>query len=242
MGVTMWEFVEERGGGLRRIPLARWLRLCHDQERWPERAAQELRTVNVILEVQGRRVQRLLRVTGYRIPVSSEGQVLLFERSHRGLEFALKVGERDADFLIRELEYDASAFWVLEETHISDLARALGVEPDAVRAALFRKPSGAEDFDWPRPGVGESEARGPAGAQARHPERRHPRNPTIGQPPLARRRGVDRLGAPPNDCRRGAALGDIPPVAQVRPAERSGHRARPAAHPVRLRLRPARQL
>jgi hypothetical protein len=49
------------------------------------------------------------------------------------------VGRARRGRLIRELEHDASSFWILGAAHITDLARALGVSPDAVRAALFRR-------------------------------------------------------------------------------------------------------
>lgn len=140
MALTLWYFMLDRDGELTRFPAARWDRLWKGTERLAERAGEELKVVEVVLEVDRRAVCRVVRVVPHRVPVTLDG-VLDVETLRRialeRFDFTPAV-DRDAARVIRQLELDASSFWELDDRHRVALARALDCRPDDIARASQR--------------------------------------------------------------------------------------------------------
>jgi hypothetical protein len=74
MGVTLRYVVADESGRLARIPAARWERAFHEKESLPEYARQELKVIEVAVEVHGRIVKQVIRVLPFRIRVRPNGR------------------------------------------------------------------------------------------------------------------------------------------------------------------------
>ncbi len=142
MGLTVWYFVIDREGDLSRVPAARWYRLCEGKARITERAGEELKTLEVVLDVDRRVVQRVVRVLPFRMPVNPAGSFDRATHWHLAME-RLGVGfdptktPTDSD-VIRQLELDASYFWEPDAGHCAALARAVQVDVEDIARAMRR--------------------------------------------------------------------------------------------------------
>src|SRR3989442_14513345 len=88
MGYTVWHFVvDEAEGDLKRIPAVRWSAFRNGEIYMLEWAGTELRAIELMLEVNRRRVQRVLRALAHRVIVRSGTRPL---RSSEASEFLLK--------------------------------------------------------------------------------------------------------------------------------------------------------
>ena len=143
MGYTVWHFLREPDGRLSRVPSARWWRLWHGAERWPERAGQDLETLEVTLEVDHRVVIRLLRVLPVRLRVAADGRLDQEHHSRVAMRRLDTLFHEDrppsVTELIGQLEADANYFWEPTRAELAVLADRLGRTPPEVERAVYRQ-------------------------------------------------------------------------------------------------------
>jgi hypothetical protein len=135
MACTVWHFVvDDATGELRRVPAVRWSAFRSGQTPMPEWAGREVRAIELALEVNGRRVRRVLRALAHRVTVRSDG-LLDAERQLRRAMEVLSAGHDPVD-PIRKLELDANRFWVPIEAHLVGPAGATDLPVHEIKAAL----------------------------------------------------------------------------------------------------------
>jgi len=132
MGYTVWHFVvDEAKGDLRRVPAARWSALWNGEIPMPDWAGCEVRAIELALEVNRRRVQRVLRVLAHRMILRSDG----LHDVDRELQRAMEVLSAAHD-PIGALELDANRFWTPIEADLIRLAAATDLPVPEIKAAL----------------------------------------------------------------------------------------------------------
>jgi hypothetical protein len=143
MGVALRYVIAQESGSFARIPTARWNRAFHEKESLPEYAGQELRVIEVALEVHERVVERVIRVLPFRIKVRLNGYLDI--RGHAKLASRrLSLFTEDAvepEHMIATLELDANYFWELEQVHWRALSNLLRVPRDWLEQRIYRPPS-----------------------------------------------------------------------------------------------------
>lgn len=136
MGYTLWHFVvDERTGELKRVPAVRWGAFWNGKIPMAQWAGREVRAIELALEVDRRRVQRVLRVLAHRMIVRSDGRPDVDRELRRAMEVAASAVYDRAD-PIRELELDANRFWIPIEAHLIRLAVVTDLPVDEIKAAL----------------------------------------------------------------------------------------------------------
>jgi len=121
----------KRRSDLKRVPAARWSALWNGEIPMPHWAGGGVRAIELALEVNRRRVQRVLRVLAHRMIVKSDG----LHDVDRELQRAMAVMSAAYD-PIRELELDANRFWAPIEAHLIRLAAATDLPLHEIKAAL----------------------------------------------------------------------------------------------------------
>jgi len=135
MACTVWHFVvDEATGDLKRVPSVRWSALWNGEIPMPEWAGREVRAIELMLEVNRRHVQRVLRVLAHRMIVRSDGLPDVERELRRAMEVMWAAHDRVDP--IRELELDANRFWVPIEAHLIKLAGATDLPVHEIEAAL----------------------------------------------------------------------------------------------------------
>ena len=124
------------------MPQARWLRILRGEESLPQYAGRDIKSVEVVVEVERRVIRRVIRVLPTRITVGSDGRVDMRRTINQAMESVRSAifEPMTVEKAIRDLEIDANRFWVLAESHWRRLSELLGVPRDDVRAALYREP------------------------------------------------------------------------------------------------------
>jgi hypothetical protein len=126
--------VDEATGELKRVPAVRWGTFWNGEIPMAEWAGRELRAIELALEVDRRRVQRVLRVLAHRMIVRSDGRPDVDRELRRAMEVAAAVYDRVDP--IRELELDANRFWIPSDAHLIRLAVATDLAVDDIKEVL----------------------------------------------------------------------------------------------------------
>ena len=135
MGYTVWHLVvDEATGELKRIPAVRWWAFWNGKIPMAEWAGRGVRTIELGLEVDYRRVRRVLRVPAYRIIVRVDGLPDVDRELRRAVEVASAAYNRVDP--IRELELDANRFWIPIEAQLIKLAVLTDLPVAEIKAAL----------------------------------------------------------------------------------------------------------
>jgi hypothetical protein len=135
MACTVWHFVvDETTGDLKRVPAVRWSAFRNGEIPMPEWAGREVRAIELTLEVNRRRVQRVLRVLAHRMIARSDGLPDVDRELYRTMEVLSAAHDRGDP--IRKLELDANQFWVPIEAHLSRLALATDLPVHEIKATL----------------------------------------------------------------------------------------------------------
>jgi|SRR2546425_5027940 len=135
MGYTVWHFVvDEAEGDLKRIPAVRWSAFRNGEISMPEWAGTELRAIELMLEVNRRRVQRVLRALAHRVIVRSDGLPDVDGELRQAIEVLAAAHDRVDP--IRKLELDANRFWVPIDAHLVRLAAATDLPIEEIEATL----------------------------------------------------------------------------------------------------------
>jgi hypothetical protein len=144
MGLSIRLFIAD-DYGLTPMSQARWQRFMSGAERLPRFANRELKQVEALVEVEGREVRRAIRILPYRVPVGADGQANRKSLAARAM-MALDnlTNKRSVERAIRELEQDASYFWVVTAIHWEALSRHLKLPVSELKAALYRAPHSSE--------------------------------------------------------------------------------------------------
>jgi hypothetical protein len=100
----------------------------------PGWAGRETRAIELALQVDRRRVQRVLRVLAHRMIVRRDGRPDVDRELHRASEAVSAAHDRVDP--IRELELDANRFWIPIEAHLMRLAGATALPLEEIKAAL----------------------------------------------------------------------------------------------------------
>lgn len=132
MGVSTRRFVATASGRIEKISSARVTRVWLQGESWPEYAGQELKMLEVSVEVDRTRVLRVLRVLPYRTRLDAQGRPDPGElwRAQERIRRALGsyIGRPPTiDERIAHLQADASYFWEPTDSEWSQAAVLLGV-------------------------------------------------------------------------------------------------------------------
>lgn len=136
MGVTLWHFAETPDGSIRRISAARFERFWDGRDTLAPSSPGVLRTVQVALVVEGRRVQRFLQANHTRYRVSDDGALDPAHREHAiggigewlsfpGLEPEPETNVVDLGPRLAKRDYDTSHAWKPASAQIDEVAAAL---------------------------------------------------------------------------------------------------------------------
>ena len=135
MGYTVWHLVvDEATGELKRIPAVRWWAFWNGKIPMAEWAGRGVRAIELGLEVDHRRVQRVLRVLACRIVVRVDGLPDVDRELRRAVEVTSAAYKRVDP--IRELELDANRFWIPIEAQLIRLAALTDLPVYEIKAAL----------------------------------------------------------------------------------------------------------
>ena len=135
MACTVWHFVvDEATGELKRVPAVRWSAFRNREIPIPEWAGREVRAIELALQVNRRRVQRVLRALAHRMIVRSDGLPDVDGELRRVMEVLSAAHDRVDP--IRMLELDANRFWAPIEAHMISLAGAIDLPVHEIKAAL----------------------------------------------------------------------------------------------------------
>jgi hypothetical protein len=142
MDLAFWNFVADSDGQLKLLPFARMMRLWRGSEQLSERAGQEVKLVQIALEVDRCSVRRVLSVLPRRMGVRPDGTLDTAAARRQVLE---ELAERldplrpdTPERAIRRLERDANRFWELDREHTEALAGAIGCDPEDIVRATWR--------------------------------------------------------------------------------------------------------
>jgi len=143
MGVALRYVIADESERLARIPTARWERAYHEKESLPEYAGQELKVIEVAVEVNRRVVEQVIRVLPFRIRVRPNGR--LDVRGHAKLAVRrLSLFTEDAvdvEHEIAKLQLDANYFWEPEQVHWRALSNLLGIPRSWLEQRIYRPPT-----------------------------------------------------------------------------------------------------
>lgn len=156
MGHGLRSFSAEDDSTLTRVPAVKCGRWFDGDEVLPaDWAGRELRLLEVVVEVERRRVVDVLRILPVRHQVGEGGRLDMsaaMRRAQKRLGILWRLDAGDASARIDQLEADANSFWWPTDRQLEALGTALlGRPPDPaqcveLRAVLFRlgDASGAE--------------------------------------------------------------------------------------------------
>ena len=140
MGITCRAFIADNDHVLS-IPLARWHRILEGKEILPQTADRELKTIEVVIEVERRVVRRAIRVLPIRMKADDRGRVDMDDLKRQAMErIPDPLAPRTIDAAIADLQRDASYFWPLVDSHWHDLSRLLALPVRSLKNALHRAP------------------------------------------------------------------------------------------------------
>jgi hypothetical protein len=139
MGYGLRYYLAEDDTTLKRVSAARYRRWLAQRERLPpDRAGRELALLEVIAEVDRQRVLGVVRLLPVRHFVRADGRLDLIAATRLALkrvDLLERLGERDPEAQIAELEADANYLWWPTDAHL-----------EALGAALFRRPPRSWEF------------------------------------------------------------------------------------------------
>ena len=148
MGYSLRYFIAEDDGALTRVPTAKCHRWFSDDEALPPgRAGQELRLLEVVVDVDRRRVMDVLRILAVRHRVREDGRLdasAAMRLAVKRLDILDRAREGDPWTQIEELEADANYFWWPTDAQIEALGTVLLKRPPSsaqcaeLRAAMFK--------------------------------------------------------------------------------------------------------
>ena len=148
MGYRLRYFIAEDDGGLTRVPTARCHRWFSDDEALPPgRAGQELRLLEVVVDVDRRRVMNVLRVLPVRHRVREDGRLdasAAMRLALKRLDILDRARAGDPRTQIEELEADANYFWWPTDAQLEALGTVLLERPSSptqlaeLRATVFK--------------------------------------------------------------------------------------------------------
>jgi hypothetical protein len=155
MGLSVRYFVAEDDRTVTRVPRARYQRWFFEDEALPaNRAARELRFLEVVVEMDRHRVEDVLHILPFRHWVRGDGKL----DASAAMRLAVKRFDllgpgfaADAQALIEQLEADANYFWLPTDRELEALGTALlkrrpgPAELAELRAAVFRPGSGPDN-------------------------------------------------------------------------------------------------
>ena len=151
MGYSLRYFIAEDDGSLTRVPTAKCHRWFPDGEALPPgRAGHELRLLEVVVDVDRRRVMDVLRVLPVRHHVRADGRLdasTAMRLALKRLDLLDRARAGDPRAQIEELEADANYFWWPTDAQLRALGTVLLKRPPSptqvaeLRAAVF-KPGG----------------------------------------------------------------------------------------------------
>lgn len=148
MGYSL-RFLVAKNGRVQKISAAKLNCVHFDGERWPEVAGQELKLMELALEVDRTRILRVLRVLPYRAQFDADGRPHPGElqNAHKRMVRALDSYTSKSTSVEREiaqLEADASYFWEPTEGEWLLAAELLGVRASDLKKAKFRPPDASD--------------------------------------------------------------------------------------------------
>jgi hypothetical protein len=144
MGLSFREFMATPSGRIEKVSFAKIQRIWFKNERWPEVAGQELKMLNVMVEVDHRKVLRVLRALPTRWRVDANGDIDRRGAQHRAAARVDAYIQRrlnrptTTDAEIARLEADANYFWEPTESEWNQVADLLGVPVADLKASQHR--------------------------------------------------------------------------------------------------------
>ncbi len=155
MGYGLRYFIAEDDGTLARVPAAKCHRWFADDEALPaDRAGRELRLLEVVVEVDRRRVLDVLRILPVRYQAREDGRLdvsAAMRLAMKRLDILWRLDAGDASAQIDQLEADANSFWWPTDTQLETLGTALLGRPPGpsqaveLRAVVFRPGDASRD-------------------------------------------------------------------------------------------------
>ena len=145
MGNTIRHLVAKQGR-VEKISTAKMLRVWLRGERWTEYAGQELKVMEVAVEVERTKILRVLRVLPYRTRFDADGRPHPDDlwNAKKRMARTLEVKPPTAEEQIAHLQEDASHFWEPTESEWAQAAELLGVRVADLLKAKWRPPDAAE--------------------------------------------------------------------------------------------------
>ena len=148
MGYRLRYFIAEDDGALTRVSTAKCHRWFSDDEALPPgRAGQELRLLEVVVDVDRRRVMDVVRILAVRHRVREDGRFdasAAMRLAMKRLDILDRAREGDPETQIEELEADANYFWWPTDAQIEAVGTVLLRRPPSpaqfaeLRAAMFK--------------------------------------------------------------------------------------------------------
>ncbi len=148
MGYSLRYFIAENDGGLTRVPTAQCHRWFSDDEALPPgRAGQELRLLEVVVDVDHHRMMDVLRVLPVRHRVREDGSLdvsTAMQLALKRLDIVERARAGDARAQIEELEADANYFWWPTDAQLTAVGTVLLKRPPSaaecaeLRATVFK--------------------------------------------------------------------------------------------------------
>ncbi len=129
MGYRLRLFVAQDDGRLTHVPVVTYHRWFVDDEALlADRAGRELRLLEVVVEVERRRVVNVLRILPVRYCVGADGRLdtsAAMRLAAKQLDIRWRLDAGDASAQIDQLEADANWFWWPTDAQIETLGTAL---------------------------------------------------------------------------------------------------------------------
>ena len=127
--------------GLTPVSQARWQRIMSGSELLPQFANRELRALEVVVEIDRRLVLRPIRVLPTLTKINASGKVDMPYHMAQAMErVSHSLKPPSVETAIRQLQLDASHFWVLTEMHWEMLSRLLKLPVNDLKQALHSAP------------------------------------------------------------------------------------------------------
>jgi hypothetical protein len=144
MGHTSRHLVA-KPGGVEKLSTAKLHRVWLRGEQWAEYAGQELKVMEVALEVERTKILRVVRVLPYRTRFDADGRPHPDElwNAKKRMARTLEVKPPTAEEQIAHLQEDASHFWEPTESEWAQAAELLGVRVSDLLEAKWRPPGEA---------------------------------------------------------------------------------------------------
>lgn len=154
MGYGLRYFIAEDNGMLTRVPAVKYHRWLADDETVPlERAARDLKLLEVVVEVERWRVVDVLRILPVRHQADENGHLdagAAMRRAQKRADLLWRLDAGDASAQIDQLEADANSFWWPTDLQLEALGTALFGRPPRpahaeLRAVVFRPGDAARE-------------------------------------------------------------------------------------------------